>query len=293
MSPPNSPFKFDSSHVFLTYPQSTLTAEAIYDHVNSLKPLEWARICQERHRDGGTHQHVVAKFQSRYQTRNQRAFDVAGFHPNIQPVRSIRRALAYVTKDGEFTDFGSVPNTEQEGDDINWVDFASTSSEAEYFAEAMRRRVSYQYALHFWRLGSRTSTEIPVDYEPIIERECATLQETPCPPGTTVLVGPSGVGKTSWAKRVCEKPALWVRHLDVLTSFRPSYHKSIVFDDMSFTHIPREAQIHLVDQQDEAHVHVRYRVAVIPANTQRIFTANNNPFIEDPAIERRVNHIYL
>lgn len=287
----SSTFKFDSQHVFLTYPQSTLTVQDIHDHLATLKPLEWACICQEEHEDGGLHQHAVAKFRSRFQTRNKRAFDVNGQHPNIQPVRSVTRALAYVRKDGQFVDFGPVPAGASA--DIDWMELAATSNEGEYFATAMRAKISYQYAQKFWDLGRRHSCEIPTTYEADLDRERWDLQVSEPSDGTTVLVGPSGVGKTSWAKRVCKKPALWVRHIDVLRSFRPRYHQSIIFDDMSFSHMPRESQIHIVDQTDEAHIHCRYGHAVIPANTQKIFTANFYPFTHDSAIERRVHLIHL
>lgn len=284
-------FKFDSQTAFLTYPHCDLPHSAIIDHLKSIKDLAWARVCSELHEDGQPHRHVVCKFISRVQSRNQRIFDVAGKHPNIQPIRSISRALAYVSKDGEFTDFGAVPS--ERGEDINWMEIAATVDEGQYYMLAHRNRVAFQYAHKFWELGRKHSCEINDKYEPDISRECTFLQEKQCPDGTVVLVGPSGCGKTSWAKRVCTKPALWVRHIDVLRSFRPRYHKSIIFDDMSFMHMPREAQIHIVDQTDEAHVHCRYGHAVIPANTQKIFTANDYPFTVDPAIDRRVNKIFV
>lgn len=284
-------FKFDSRHVFLTYPQSPLSCQQIYDHMNSVKPVVWAVICQETHQDGGLHQHAIAQFSDRLQTRNCRLFDVAGQHPDIRPVRSIKAAIAYVRKHGEFTDYGPVPGNAST--DINWVELAKTSSEADFLLAAARARLPNAYAKDFWRLGCRHSCEVPEDYEADLDRERWDLQVSTPGDGTTVLVGPTGVGKSSWAKRVSKKPALWVRHLDVLRSFRPCYHNSIIFDDMSFAHLPREAQIHLVDQTDEAHIHCRYGHAVIPAGTQKIFTANFYPFTHDSAIERRVHLIHL
>lgn len=287
-----STFKFDSQTAFLTYPHCELEHAVIVEALKRVKDIAWARVCSELHEDGSPHRHVVVKFVSRVQSRNSRIFDVCGKHPNLQSVRSISKSLAYVAKDGEFTDYGPVP-ADGPGEEPNWLDIAATMSEGEYYMLAKRHRVSFQYAQKFWELGRKHSCEVPVDYEADITRECAFLQEKECPEGTVVLVGPSGVGKTSWAKRKSAKPALWVRHIDVLRSFRPKYHRSIVFDDMSFLHMPREAQIHIVDQTDEAHVHCRYGHAVIPANTQKIFTANNHPFSDDPAINRRINVINI
>jgi len=284
-------FKFDSATCFLTYAQSDLSIDQVYQFLQSIKPVTWARICKENHADGGTHIHAVARWSTRVQSRNSRFLDIGSQHPNIQTIRSIKHALNYVAKDGEFEDFGTVPS--DGGSDINLLEAAATCSEAEYYKLCLQKRIPYQYANKFWQLGAKHSCEIGEDYVPDLTRESMELMLTPLPLGTTVLVGASGIGKTSWAKRLAPKPALWVRHLDVLRTFRTKYHKSIIFDDMSFLHLPRETQIHLTDQTDEAHIHCRYGHAVIPANTPKIFTANNYPFLEDPAIDRRVTKIIL
>lgn len=283
-------FKFDSASCFLTYPQSHLTWQQIADHLQTLGDILWARICQETHQDGNPHQHVVCKWTKRVQSRNQRIFDIQGQHPNIQPIRSIKHAVAYVSKDGEFHDIGTVPCADSNTD---WLAAAATLSEGDYYKLACKERLSFMYAQKFWQLGHKQSCEIAVDYEADLARESESLNLQALPQGSVVVIGPTGVGKTSWAKRVCAKPALWVRHIDVLRSFREGYHKSIIFDDMSFSHLPRESQIHIVDQSDAAHIHCRYGHAMIPANTPKIFTANNYPFSHDPAIERRLTTIYL
>lgn len=285
-------FKFDSRTVFLTYPQSgDLTEEQIKVHLQVIG-ITWLRTAKELHADGCPHIHVVGQFSKRYQTRNERAFDVGGKHPNIQPVRSVRAALAYVAKDGEFTDFGPVPVQEE---DVDWLAVARTSSEADYFRAALKARVSYMYASRFWTMAqTQEATEISTEYEADLTRECfELLVHEPLEGKTTVVLGPSGCGKTSWAKRQCIKPCLWVRHMDVLRSFRAGYHRSIIFDDMSFAHLPREAQIHIVDSHEESHMHCRYGVAKIPAGVQKIITANYYPFILDSAIERRVHKIQV
>jgi len=102
-----------------------------------------------------------------------------------------------------------------------------------------------------------------------------------------VLYGESGCGKTTWAKKNMPKPALFVSHMDTLKEFDPTFHKSIIFDDMSFSHYPRDSQIHMVDQYDPRAIHCRYAVANIPAKTPKVFTANERIFLQDAAIARR------
>ena len=106
-----------------------------------------------------------------------------------------------------------------------------------------------------------------------------------------ILWGESGVGKTSFALAHFDNPLL-VSHMDDLLKFDATVHDGIVFDDMDFNHMPRTAQIHLVDQDHARSLHCRYRVAHIPRSTRKIMTTNeyNGAILEtsDPAIARRV-----
>lgn len=109
--------------------------------------------------------------------------------------------------------------------------------------------------------------------------------------GSVILWGESGVGKTSYAVARMKNP-LVVSHMDDLVKYNDIDYSGILFDDMDFKHIPRTAQIHLVDQDFERSIHVRYQVACIPANTLKVFTTNEYQgcifAFPDKALERRV-----
>lgn len=102
--------------------------------------------------------------------------------------------------------------------------------------------------------------------------------------------GETGIGKTEFALAQFKKP-LMVRHIDDLGQLEPTVHDGIVFDDMSFRHMPRTAQIHLIDARSSS-IHIRYTTATIPDKFPRIFTTNDYGGaivdLEDPAIKRRV-----
>lgn len=107
---------------------------------------------------------------------------------------------------------------------------------------------------------------------------------------TEVIIGPSGCGKTQFALAHFIRPLL-VSHMDDLKDFKESLHDGIVFDDMDFRHMPRTAQIHLVDWSNRRSIHARYLTASIPKHTKKIITCNTGsyPLINDPAVNRRVH----
>jgi len=112
-----------------------------------------------------------------------------------------------------------------------------------------------------------------------------------------ILWGSPGIGKTHFAIALLG-PCLMVSHIDELSNFNPEVHKGIVFDDMSFHHMPIGAQIHLVDWKFDRSVHIRYGLANIPKHTKKIFTTNaigGGIFNLDPSlgIKRRVKIRHL
>ncbi len=103
-----------------------------------------------------------------------------------------------------------------------------------------------------------------------------------------MIIGPPDIGKTEFAKALLG-PCLMVSHMDDLLKYDPEVHGGILFDDMSFDHYPRGAQIHLTDVDNDRSIHCRYNVAFIPANTKKIFVCNHDDiFTDDPAINRRL-----
>lgn len=287
-------FKFDSEYIFLTYPQATIGHNELHEFLQQKCSLLWLRVCTEQHDDGNNHCHAVGKFSRRFITRDERCFDFQGFHPNIQPVRSVPRALTYVSKDGQFTDFGDIPNHSAKRSHSEALELAADPDEGKYLQACLEARIPFQYAKRFRELAftDNSNTICEFQAEDAWMRDDIrqkTLPENSC----AVVIGPSGIGKSVWAKKVAPKPCLWVSHLDVLRMYRANYHKSIIFDDMSFKHMPVQAQIHLTDWTDSRQIHCRYGYATIPPKTVKIFTCNEYPFETHPAIERRITLINL
>lgn len=170
------------------------------------------------------------------------------------------------------------------------LEAARTLPRAEFMDYCITARIPKGYYDEALRLVCDSSSTILEVSPSLVERIQQPLRSFLLPEEgikSIVVVGKSGSGKTSWAKWVSPKPALFVTHIDDLRKLRPE-HKSIIFDDMDFRHTPRTAQIHLVDRTDTRSIHIRYGTATVPAGIIKIFTCNEYPFIEDEAIQRRV-----
>lgn len=112
---------------------------------------------------------------------------------------------------------------------------------------------------------------------------------------SVILWGAAGIGKTEYAKYLLPN-ALFVSHMDDLGGFN-SHYDGIIFDDMSFIHLPRTAQIHVLDIDNQRSIHIRYKTATIPAHTKKIFLTNeiDGRIVDllDEAIARRCEVVEL
>ena len=246
------------------------------------------RLCRKRNSSiWRTTLPCVASFSKAISITDPRFFDLFGCHPNTQAARNHKATENYVKKGGIYLE------TEQTSNANLHLEFLeSTTDKVQWILHCIDHKISANYMEMLWR-EFKVSDTATIKHS-IEGTMCRALKEfTYDFTKPLVLVGPTGCGKTTWAINNAPKPALLCTHLDRLRDFRPGFHQSIVFDDMSFCHLPRESQIHLTDRHLPRDIHVRYGIANIPANTIKVFTANIRPFTEDPAIDRRIRVINI
>ena len=309
-----SRFRLNARNVLLTYPRSNLEPRELFEFVNNKFKLEKAVISKEKHMDGEPHIHALLTFKTKVNIKNERVFDFNGRHPSMESVRNYAATLNYVKKDGEFEEFNMPDEEPKEGDNPYEMVKGKEFSREQFLGLCCKKRIPYAYATDAWRSYSEDvdTTIYDGDIPPESRISNAWLKlitiqnllPNPNPNEATVtgglsenitsivIMGETGCGKTTWAKIHAPKPCLFVSHIDQLKLLR-KYHKSIIFDDMNFTHIHREAQLHLVDDDKRA-IHVRYGTATLQKGLIKIFTCNV-PCLswEDPAIRRRINLIEL
>jgi len=300
-------FRFAAKKVLLTYSQcGELTKEEVFHTIDERYPIAQYLIAEELHGDGGRHIHAAIEFKAKVNSRDVTLFDINDgqrqHHPNIQRIQYGRshweRAYEYCSKE----DGAPLTNIDPRR---TWGEIFEGSTTPDEYLSQVARHYPREYALNYAKLKDfaivhfqkkdNTIDEDDVGYEYQAPEQLSgvTLPSSK----SLVIVGPPGCGKTSWAKEHAPKPALFIRHLDSLRKLTRQ-HRSIIFDDLCFKHLPASGQKFLVDMENISEIHVRYAVATIPAGVQRIFTANEYPFTRDDphhsaAIERRIDLVDL
>lgn len=98
--------------------------------------------------------------------------------------------------------------------------------------------------------------------------------------------GHSGCGKTPWACHHFKNP-LRILDFDALRKINPEID-GLVFDELSYKHLPDHTIINLLDMDHDSEIHCRYSNGIIPAGMPRIFVHNNEDiWLPDNASEQR------
>lgn len=284
-------YQFQAKHAFATYPRCEIQPSQLFEEIDRMHGVKYALIAVERHQDGTPHLHALFQFNAKLRTRNPGFLDVLGYHPNVQVPRNLAATSSYIKKDGSWEEFGSRTKSEESED---YFQVCRNSNKEDWITYCIQHKIPHAYMREVWSMCNQVNTITEWDMKGEIDIRLLCYEWKDLYFGKAiVLKGPTGIGKTSWAKKEAPKPCLMINHMDALKEFKPEYHKSIIFDDMSFMHLPREAQIMIVDSQNPRQIHVRYGIVNIPAGIPKIFTCNTEIFTDDPAINRRYNkHIW-
>nr|APP87674.1 Rep/C1 [Grapevine geminivirus A] len=110
-----SSFRLNAKNIFLTYPQCHISKESALEQLKAFHypiPPVFIKVSAESHQDGQPHLHALLQFKGKFQTTNQRFFDLvspsrsAHFHPNIQGAKSSSDVKSYIEKDGDVISWG-------------------------------------------------------------------------------------------------------------------------------------------------------------------------------------------
>jgi len=213
------PFQFRRRYALITYAQcGELDPFKVSDLFTQLNAE--CIIGRENHADGGVHLHAFVDFGREYSTRDARQFDVEGCHPNVLPGKKTPEKMwDYATKDGDVVagglerpDGGRLPTA---GDP--WHTIIKAEDRDEFFTLCGELAPRY-LACSFPSLCKYADWRYRKDPEPYSHPTGYTFSTERFPeldqwvrenldgyqPGrrgrSLVLIGPSRMGKTMWAR---------------------------------------------------------------------------------------------
>jgi len=259
-----SSFRFHSCKAHFTY-QGHIPVQDLLGFLQEKAPLKWYSIVHETS-DTETpydHTHAAVEWVKVLDTRNPRYFDYYWTHPHIQKITNMKHAMTLYN-----TYHRKAPVLLEQSD--NTPDSCAT------IIEKIKGADDLFDACQLMGIAPRSVSDVKIlrdDKKRIddFEHPFPNAQWTVFLPDSWRVIfawGPTNTGKTMWATAQFASP-LVVRHMDRLRDFDPARHDGIVFDDMSFAHIPREACIHLLDWDLDSDIHCRYSCARIPKHPKR------------------------
>ena len=228
------PSVFNGKQFFLTYSQSgDLSKEQLLTFLRTKGELKTYVIGSERHVEGGNHLHAVVTYEATVRG-GARLFDCEAVHPNVQPCRSLAACRTYAKKDGDYIEeLGT--NVEQTSIQ---EDCLAAASETDWYQHCVGKNIPFAYAQFFWSRLRNDQCTINGDDHPGVM--CEQLERFRFVESNAfqcfVVLGASGCGKTTWAKRNMPKPALFATHVDDLKKFRANFHK-VAFLCLQFNNV--------------------------------------------------------
>ena len=98
-------FRLNSSQLFLTYPQCSLSRENILEFMKSKfqNNLKDYLICQEVHKDGGLHIHCYISLFDRINYIDPHCLDIIDYHGRYEPMKHKEKTIEYLLKEDKNT----------------------------------------------------------------------------------------------------------------------------------------------------------------------------------------------
>lgn len=108
-------FRIAARNIFLTYPKCELERYNLMSFLHQVHPdMVYCIIAKENHKDGTPHLHALVTTSKKVDTRDNRFWDLYGFHGNYQAARDTDDVRGYLLKtDKEPLEFGEYESNKQ------------------------------------------------------------------------------------------------------------------------------------------------------------------------------------
>lgn len=289
-------FNVNGKQFFLTWPRTDVTCESVLKFFTDKyddDTIGGIAVCKEAHSNLsgiGTqgfeldpsgdevcpnHIHAVIRFTRKIHFTNAREWDLGERHCNIQRCRHLGASIKYIKKD--FLDYADAGTFDLKED--LWEHFENLKSELQVMEKCAELRCIHHtnYWSRRWKLYKMTLTEsapirgldeftVPVAVNDwILNHDNKSL----------ILIGPSGLGKTSLARSVADTLGdfLWCPERQALSAY--GGENCIVFDDLDLHSVARTTVLNFIDIEQCRSFRVLYGSVAVSAGVRRIFSSNS------------------
>ena len=261
------------------------------------------------------HYHVLISLNKKCDIKNQNYLDLSigdiKLHGQYESVRNLQKAVLYVTKDGDYLASGidvkayfikSASNNPYKSlvlskifgnQDIECYlnsllyryrlsDKSLTMKEIDLITDYMKNEKKYKILI-------RNSASIKV-YNPLevymhisiyqrLINWVVNMNSRGILYKTLYLQGSPGTYKTTTLLTMLgENRVILMRHKDKAKYYRPEIHKVLIWDDVSFIHLPREYCINIVDSEQEYQHDVKGDMVLFCKEIIRVIISNKDPY---------------
>lgn len=289
-------FELNTRQLFLTYPHCPAAPKFVLDQFTGRLPIDDYIVAREPHKDGSPHIHCYIKLTKRVRCKTEMLdiVDEEGkpYHGNYQRCKNAWLVQKYCKKGGNYTTNMVFEPLRQAIDLAKAGDVAGAFSAVAESRPDMILMGGSRLKANLQMLASAEEKEDQSNFTEFINIPPA-IAHWQRKRHTLWLYGPSGYGKTEYAKSLFNNPLL-ISHTDQLKKLEP-HHDGVIFDDYSMCHKPREIAIHITDLANKRGINVKHGMVVIPKGLPRVFCSNVWIWPEDEsgAIERRVFAVYI
>lgn len=245
----NKQFRVNGKNILLTYPKCSLEKEELLDFLKKRGELTEYVICKEMHEDGEPHLHAWVAYSDKQDIKNERMFDLLGFHPNIQKAKNRRACINYVKKSRDFI-------FQMKDEKLKWKGIIEESRTAEEFKENVKNNYARDWVINYDKVMSYIDLAYHCnssDGEEILFQEFPNLppavkewadrwiwnRGANCTerPKSLIICGPSRYGKTEWAKTLGK--FIHMEQIFNLDNMRTDEsYRFIVLDDLDWSSFP-------------------------------------------------------
>ncbi|QFR15872.1 replication-associated protein [Tomato associated geminivirus 2] len=265
-----SSFKIQGKSFFLTYPKCPLIPIFIIDYFYQLlrdHTVTYVRACTENHQDGEPHIHCLVQTEKRFQTKNQRFFDISDpngsriYHPNIQVPRRDADVADYISKGGTFEERGILRasrRSPKKNRDSIWTTILNESTSKSDFLTRVFAEQPFTYANNYRNLEYMADKHWPTEPESYTPTWTTFVgipqslqnwadqnifcepERRPDRPTTAIIEGPTRCGKTAWARSL-GKHNYYCGGVDWSNYDSNAIYN--VFDDIPYQYLPCKKEI--------------------------------------------------